>query len=112
METTNNFEEWYWDAPNNRWQGRGFRVVYNDTIVYETITIEQYNGNIHYIPVIEENVGPIPFKVVNYNKKGFECINTKHDFPKSIIYKSKGKRLTAIVSGNGETQEFIMQRIR
>lgn len=106
------FEEWWWNEDKGHYEGRGFRIVLRDTLVFEDLTIQLIEGVPHYIPVVQENDGAVPFRMTTWDAKGFASENTKHDFPKSISYRNRGNRFEATISGNGKDISFGFKKIR
>lgn len=106
------FEEWWWNASKQQMEGRGFKVILRDTLVYEKLAVKMHKGAMHYIPIIEENGSPVPYLITKQNAGGFECDNTLYDFPKKITYVNKGGKFDTIVDGNNKKQTFTYKKIR
>ncbi len=106
------FEEWWWNDDKGYYEGRGYRIVVGDTLVFEDLSIQMIEDVPHYIPVVQENDGAVPFKMTLWDNKGFDSENTKHDFPKGISYRNKGNRFDATISGNGKDITFGFKRVK
>jgi hypothetical protein len=69
-------------------RGKSFTIKKNDTIFSESISLLQINGELFYIPTVnDQNDGlPVKFKLVSNLSDDMEFENTLHDFPQKIIY--------------------------
>jgi len=95
------FEDWKLND-NGTMTGRSGMVVGNDTIVSETVAIEQKENKIYYIPTVkgQNNDQPIPFEMTSAVADSFVFENKVHDFPNRIVYyKLANNKLTAIIYG-------------
>ncbi len=106
------FEEWWWNEDKGYYEGRGYRIVVGDTLVFENLSIQLIDDVPHYIPVVEENDGPVPFKMTIWDTRSFSCENTLHDFPKAISYRNRGNRFDATISGNGKDISFGFKKVK
>jgi hypothetical protein len=69
-------------------QSKSFRLNGKDTILLEKVRLIEKEGNILYIPVVENqnNRQPIEFRLISVDKSKFTFENKQHDFPQRIIY--------------------------
>jgi hypothetical protein len=81
-----------------------------DTVFLEKVRIVAKDDGLYYLADIPENKGEISFKMTSVTNKGFVCENAEHDFPKKITYNMKGKKLKAIISGDGKSMEYNFER--
>ena len=107
------FEEWH-IAAEGMLQGRGGFIKGTDTMISETLSIEQSGDDILYIPIVaEQNDGkPVPFRLTSYTSDTFVFENPQHDFPTKITYVRKSaEMLVATISGvvNGEEQKEVYE---
>jgi len=68
--------------------GESYFLVNQDTIFFETITLEQKGSDLYYIPSVsnQNDMRPIPFKLISIENKKFIFENREHDFPQRIVY--------------------------
>lgn len=111
-ESKDSFESWIWNENTQRHEGKGYRIVTRDTLVFETLYIEKIKDTFYYTAIVEDNDGAVPFKMSNISKKGFSSENTKHDFPKTIAYQNKAGKLVATITGNGKVVNFSFRKIK
>lgn len=111
------YETWV-QMDANKLYGKSYKVIKQDTMMLETVTIVQEGDQLVYIPkVANQNEGlPVrfPSKLIAKDEMVFE--NIKHDFPQLISYKRTGKNsLEASISGMKDGQEskrlFPMTRL-
>jgi hypothetical protein len=101
------FEQW--TGTNGTLSGRGGFIKGTDTMIAETISLEQAGKDILYIPTVngQNNGQPVPFKLTFASADSFVFQNPEHDFPTVITYhKLSENTMTARISGkiNGEEQ--------
>lgn len=97
--------------------GRSFFVSKGDTLSSETISLEQRNGKLYYIPTVAgQNEGkPIVFTQTSLNDNAVTFENPEHDFPQKIGYRfqkpdSLIAEISAIVNGSKKSIVFRMKR--
>ncbi len=102
--------------------GKGLKVVGQDTTLLEQLQIKLSKGRFSYISTVpDQNEGkPVPFKMVSSDSMKFVFENLQHDFPQRIVYQfcplkehefSAGDTLKARVeSANGEGIDFLFFR--
>ncbi len=99
-------EYWIKTAPY-KMEGKGFSLKGTDTVFVENLKLT-INGNcIFYIVEGADNQRPVYFKMTAITDKSFICENQLHDFPKKIEYKLNGNTITATISGDGKSIDFI-----
>jgi hypothetical protein len=101
------------ELPNSKDNG-GINI---DTL--ETITLEERNGSIFYIPAVkDQNQGlPVKFKLISSSDSELKFENPDHDFPQLIHYiKVNEDSIFATVSGQFEGQpveeKFPFKRVK
>ncbi|MBL7966264.1 MAG: hypothetical protein JNK09_04645 [Prolixibacteraceae bacterium] len=96
--------------------GRSFFVSNGDTVSSETISLEQRNGKLYYIPIVSgQNDGKaIVFTQTKLSDSTIIFENPAHDFPQKIEYRfQKPDSLIAEVSSvSGELKKSIVFRMR
>lgn len=97
--------------------GKSYMLKGKDTMVFETITLEQQAGDLFYIPTVSNQNGgqAVPFKSGMVTATAMEFHNPAHDFPQKISYRKTGENaLVATISGKQggkvKSREFIMTR--
>ncbi len=70
-------------------KGSSHMVINDDTVFTESLSIEQRNDGLYYIPsVSNQNAGkPVLFRFIENNNGEIIFENKEHDFPQRIIYK-------------------------
>lgn len=99
--------------------GRSYMIKGTDTMTVETISLEQRNGVLSYIPTMSnQNEGkPVPFKLTAASGDALVFENPEHDFPKKITYtRLSAGSLMAEISGpmNGQEKaiKFPMTKVQ
>ena len=77
------------------------------TIFTEKLRIIVKDRQLWYVADVPENKEPVYFKMTVISDNEFICDNPEHDFPKKIHYKRDGNKMTAVISGNGKSIEFL-----
>lgn len=92
-------------------------LVQIDTL--ETISLEERNGSIFYIPAVkDQNKGlPVKFRLISSSDSELKFENPEHDFPQIIHYtKVNEDSIFAAVSGNWEgkmvEEKFPFKRVK
>ena len=91
-------------------KGRGITLHGSDTALVEKIRIIVQDGSLYYVADVPENKKSVYFLFTEIKPNSFICQNPAHDFPKMIAYSLKDTKLTATVSGNGKSMEYIFER--
>ena len=91
-------------------KGKGITLQGSDTAFVEKIRIIIQDGSLYYVADVPENKKPVYFLFTEMKPNSFVCQNPAHDFPKMIAYSLKDKKLTATISGNGKSMEYVFER--
>lgn len=92
-------------------KGMGGRLQGKDTVFLEHLEFVTKENNLYLVVTgVEENDGPVSFKVTATAPNGFTCENPQHDFPKKIVYTRTGKKLKATISGDGKAVDFLFDK--
>ena len=91
-------------------KGRGITLQGSDTAFVEKIRIIVQDGSLYYIADVPENKKAVYFLFTDVKPNSFTCENPAHDFPKKIAYSLKDTKLTATISGNGKSMEYIFEK--
>jgi hypothetical protein len=103
-------EEWT-RVSGTVFSGRGFSIREKDTTTLERLRIIQQGNDLFYEADVAQNRTPVLFKITILSDSSFQCENQLHDFPKLIHYKKNGSQLTATISGNGKSIDYLFERI-
>jgi len=90
--------------------GYGITLQGYDTAAIENLKIIKKDNDIFYVADIKENKEPVYFKITGITDKEFIAENPRHDFPKMITYKRDGNKLTATISGNGKSIDYLFEK--
>ncbi len=103
------FEEW---KRINEYElsGRGISMTGTDTTFIEKIGMIMKDNHIYYTADVPENKSVVFFKITELTPNGFTCENPDHDFPKKIVYKLEGNKMTAVISGDGKSIPYTFER--
>ena len=109
------YEEWKRVSPS-LYQGLAWTIYHSDTVHVETIDLSLEGQDLYYIPTVEENEGPVRFKMSVMSADSVLFENPEHDFPQKITYIARGdSMILAKISGakNGKplTKEFPLHRV-
>lgn len=102
--------EWWKLSGVNEMTGRGISLKGVDTTFVEKLRITINDHVICYVADVPENQEPVYFRFTSLTGNGFVCENPAHDFPKKISYSLDGRKLTAVVSGNGKEIVYLYER--
>lgn len=86
--------------------GKGVTLKGKKTIFVENLEFIAKGNDIFYTVVVTGEKQPTYFKLTALSMDGFTCENPQHDFPKKITYKRDGKRVKAVISGNGQSVDY------
>lgn len=84
---------------------KGKKVVFTETLEFLII-----GPDIFYTVIISGDKKLVRFKLTELSDTGFSCENLAHDFPKKIAYSRKGTNLKAVISGDGQSMDYIFVR--
>lgn len=98
-----------WTINGETLSGEGGFIKGKDTMVSETIVLQQQGTDLMYIPTVkgQNNDQPVPFKLTSATADSFVFENPEHDFPSKITYRKVSETtLVARISGkiNGQEQ--------
>ena len=100
-----------WNKTSDRLlTGQGFNLKGTDTLFVENIKLVVQGDEIFYVADVKENPQPVYFKLTHLTESSFTCENAKHDFPKKLNYTLAGKNLTAVISGDGKSIEYLFTK--
>jgi hypothetical protein len=112
------FYEIWLEVNDSSFYGESFLLVSNDTVFYETMTLEKRQNQIILTPItMNQNDGnPIPFKLISSEVDKFIFENKEHDFPQRIVYSNpQPDSIFAYIEGtqDGEYRksEFPFKRV-
>jgi hypothetical protein len=83
----------------------------------ESLLLVEMEGELFYIPKVEENEYPVPFRETSLEAGRVVFENATHDFPQKIVYERDGDDgLKVTIEGpgdGGETRqvEFVFRRV-
>lgn len=104
------YEHWKMDSPTAM-SGKGLTLKGTDTTFTETLQILMKEDLLFYVAGVSHNSAPIYFQIEIKGQYSFISSNPDHDFPKQIAYKLEKDILTATISGDGKSIEFIFKRV-
>lgn len=112
------FEQWKLVA-DNKMEGRSFYLKNADTVVLETVKLEQYGEKVFYMPTVQDqnNKQPIKFTLTSQYGKYFVFENKQHDYPQRIIYElvnqdSLHARIEGQKNGKNMFSDFFYKRVK
>ncbi len=91
--------------------GTGITLHGSDTAALEKLKIIKKGKDIFYIADLRENKEPVYFRMIKITSHEFVCENQEHDFPKMISYKKENNMLTATISGNGKSIDYLFEKV-
>lgn len=101
-----------WTKINEKsYSGVGFAMKENDTISKELIQLLNENNTWSLKVITKEDSSPTVFQVVVFDATSFTCENAKNEFPKKIRYSAEGKKMFALISGDGMEISFEFEKI-
>lgn len=99
--------------------GRSYLISEADTLLLESIRLEQRKGKLYYIPTVsDQNRGqPVVFAQTSLTDSVVVFENPKHDFPQIITYSllvndSLSAEIAAVVDGNLKARTFRMGKVK
>lgn len=112
------YEEWS-EMKGDSMTGKAYKLLDQDTLMSETITIKRDDTATWYIPVVRsQNQGlPVKFRLTGSADTAFTFENPQHDFPQRIIYRFVTKdsvvaRIEGDVEGELQSIEFNLRRMQ
>lgn len=106
-------------ANDSTMYGLSYTLKGTDTISKETIALEERDGQLTYIPTVnnQNNAQPVPFPKTISTRNNLVFENPAHDFPQKITYEQiSTDTLVAEISGNAKGRfksiQFVMTRLK
>lgn len=90
--------------------GKGVSLEGKKVVFVENLEFIVVGNDIFYTVVITGEKKPMYFKLTALSNDGFTCENPQHDFPKKITYQRNGNTVKAVISGNGQSVDYIFVR--
>jgi len=90
--------------------GKGVTFKGKELIFTENLEFIVKGNDIFYTVVITGEKKPVCFKLTEISDDSFTCENPKHDFPKKITYSRNGNHAKAVISGNGQSIDYVFVR--
>ena len=80
----------------------------------ETLRLLEMSGEIFYVAKVSDNEFPTAFKLTECNTSRFVFENTKHNFPKKLIYdfRTQNNLLVSVTGDTNEGFEINLARIK
>lgn len=103
-------EQWSWEK--HRFEGTSIEIEKGDTVLNETLFLEEHAGHSSYIAVLTER-DPILFSGshnISSNKWVFQ--NPEHDFPAQLVYQLLGDSALNISVHGPDGNGFSYQLVR
>ncbi len=97
------FTETWVKVNDTLFTGQSYFIKGNDTLGSETISLQQQDTSVFYVPLVEgqNDNKPISFKLTYSDGTNAVFENPEHDFPQKIAYQLKeNDSLIATISGN------------
>ena len=103
-----------WSKKNDStFEGKGFMLSNNHSVFSETMTLQQSDSGLYYIPTVKnQNEGKaVSFKLISDSGAEFTFENKVHDFPQRVIYSNPGPdslyaRIEGEENGKFRKEEF------
>jgi hypothetical protein len=102
------FEYWFHDEDGSL-KGKGFTLEGKDSVFIENLAMKKIDQKWQLI-VTGVHEDPTFFEVTSFTDKKFICENPTIDFPKKLEYSLKNDTLTALVSNEEFTIDFVFIR--
>lgn len=111
------FENWR-VADDSTLKGESGFIRGTDTMISETIVLEQRNNVVSYVPTVKnQNEGKaIPFKLIEAAGDSFVFSNPAHDFPDKITYMKKTAttiqaKISGKMGGKETAETFTLEKV-
>jgi len=112
------FETWK-EVNETTMYGESGSITGTDTVIDETISLEQRGNDLLYIPTVKnQNDGqPVSFKLAAIAGNSFVFENPEHDFPQKITYMQKPSgillaKISGKMNGKPHTAFFPMNKVQ
>lgn len=110
------YERWT-KANDSTFHGKSFYLNGADTVVMETIQLQQRKGTLYYVPTVKnQNQGQaVSFKLSSSSGNTLVFENPQHDFPQKISYtlvnnESLLAEISGTVNGQQKARQFPMTK--
>lgn len=90
--------------------GKGVTLSGKKVTFVEDLAFIVKGTDIFYTVIVSGEKKPVYFKLTELSKDSFTCENPSHDFPKKIAYHRDGDQIKAVISGNGQSVDYIFVR--
>ncbi len=87
--------------------GKGVSLEGKKIVFVENLAFIAKGSDLFYTVVVTGEKKPVYFKLTALSNNGFTCENPKHDFPKKITYQRNGNTAKAVISGNGQSIDYV-----
>lgn len=97
------FTETWQKVNDTLFTGQSYFIKGSDTLSSETISLQQHDTSVFYVPLVEgqNDNKPIHFRLTFSDSVNAIFENPEHDFPQKIVYQLKeNDSLIATISGN------------
>lgn len=109
-----------WRRQNDStYAGKSVLIKGADTLLLETVSLEQRGGQLYYVPTVNgQNEGkPVRFTLTHITDRRLVFENPAHDFPQKVSYTlihadSLLAEISGTVQGQIKTRQFPMKRQR
>lgn len=108
-----------WEMNGEALTGKGGFIKGSDTMISETIVLEQQGSDLVYLPTVkDQNDGrAVPFKLTMAAADSFVFENPQHDFPSKIVYKKISEtalvaRISGKIEGKEQAEAFELTKVQ
>ena len=105
------FENWQ-KISASEYSGLGFTMQNNDTISQEQMKLIQTGGIWNLLVIAPGEKEFTRFEMSDIGKEMFECKNDTLDFPKRILYRKNGDKISAVISGDDMEIKYEFEKIK
>ncbi len=105
------YETWL-KVSDSKMSGKGVTLKGTQVIFLENLEFISKGNDIYYTVVVTGEKEPVYFTLTSISSEGFTCENPDHDFPKKITYSHNGNHAKAVISGNGQSFDYIFIRAK
>lgn len=114
-----NLTETWKKVNDSTFQAQSYYIKENDTLHFETITLQQKGEELTYSAAVkgQNNDKPVAFKLTTQTEKQLVFENPKHDYPQKISYTqitsdSLVAKISGIQQGKPSSEQFSMKKIK
>ena len=114
-----NLTETWKKVNDSTFQAQSYFIKENDTLHFETITMQQKGEELTYSAAVkgQNNDKPVAFKLTTQTEKQLVFENPKHDYPKKISYTqitsdSLVAKISGIQQGKPSSEQFSMKKTK